>query len=298
MAQNRLSGVIVPLVTPFDSQLNINESVLRALVDRQIAAGVDALMVAGTTGEAPLLSLEERKRLAEVVVEQASGRVPVVAQVGTAATRESAVLAQHAHSCGAAAISVVCPYFFGIPDQALVEHFCQIAAAVPPDFPVYLYNIPQHTGNAISAAVSEAVAGHCLNVVGEKDSSGDLNLLAAKRQVRGGQFDLLIGSDALVLSALVLGACGAVAGNANVFPELFVNLFRAYRASNMSEAEQAQRQIYNSTSSFKANIALFKAALQAQGLDAGSVRPPLPPANDASKQACLDQLRDAGLLQA
>jgi dihydrodipicolinate synthase/N-acetylneuraminate lyase len=295
---NRLSGVIVPLLTPFGANSEINQQVLYRLVDRLILAGVNGLMVAGTTGEGALLTQTERMSLTEWVIERSAGRVPVIVQAGAITTQESIKLAQHAVQSGATAISIISPYFFRYSEEALQDHFCEIAQAVPDSFPVYLYNIPQFTFNAITPAVSAAVAERCPNVVGEKDSSGDLNGLVLKRTIRGGDFDLLIGTDALVLPALVLGACGAVAGNANIFPELFIQLFNAHYQANLTAAEHWQRQIHISTSAFQADRSLFKAALRYQGLDMGSVRPPQKPASPEAERRCLQKLIDAGLLQA
>lgn len=296
MIYPRLSGLIVPLITPYHPDGSINEAELNRLVNHLISTGIDAIMVAGTTGEGPLLSFNERQRLAEMAVKSAAGRVPVAVQVGTAATYESIALARHAVACGAGAVSIICPYFFGLPDQALIDHFCEVAGALPSDFPVYLYNIPQRSGNHISVAVSSTVAERCPNVVGEKDSSGDLNLLALKCQVRDGNFDVLIGNDALILPAMVSGAVGAVAGNANVFPELFVTLIRSFRQGDLLTARKVQSQIHTVTGTFKANIALFKALLQTQGFNPGGVRLPLPQVSPALVDECLAHLRQAGLL--
>ncbi len=292
-----LSGVIVPLITPYKPNAEINQTALKTLIDRVIAAGVDAVMVSGTTGEFALLSFEERKLLAELTIKYTAGRVPTAIQVGSVTTHESLTLAEHAVRHGADAVSVICPYYFGLPDSALVDHFCQVAQAVPENFPVYLYNFPQRTGNHISPTVSAAVAERCPNVVGEKDSSGDLNLMVAKRQVRAGIFNLLVGNDALILPALTLGVRGAVAGIANVFPELFVDLLHAYRQNDLPAAEQAQEKIHIATSIFNGNIALIKAAMQSQGLDVGGARAPLSMALPPDSERLLDHLRQAGLLQ-
>jgi dihydrodipicolinate synthase/N-acetylneuraminate lyase len=291
-----LQGVIVPLVTPFDEQFEMNESVLRQLIERLVVAGVDGVMVAGTTGEGPLLSMEERMRQAEIAVEQVNERCAVISQVGTIATMESVLLAQHAVACGVQAIAIVAPYYFRLSDEAMRDHFCKIIGAIPGDFPAYLYYIPQCTGNSISPAVSEQVAQRYPNLVGEKESSGDLNLLATKLATRGGKFDLFIGSDALILSALVLGAQGMVAGNANLFPELFAQLYKAYRDGSLTDAEAAQRRIQISIRACKADRSLFKAVLRYQGLAVGDVRLPQAQASPEAISTCMEILVQAGLL--
>lgn len=294
-AQTVLSGVSVPLITPFTENGQVNYAVARQLVDRLIAAGVSGLMVAGTTGEGPLLSTAERMSLAETVIMQSSGRVPVAVHAGAITTTEAIQLARHAVAAGADTVSIVCPYFFGLSEAAMIEHFCKVADSVPPDFPVYLYNIPQRTGNNISAAVSAAVAKRCPNVVGEKDSSGDLHLLAAKLATRQ-PYDLITGADMLVLSSLALGARAAIVASANVIPELYVALFAAYGHGDLAASQEAQSRINRAVALLRNDIAVFKSVITAQGIPVGPVRLPLPAVDQAIVQASLEALRAENLL--
>ena len=291
-----LQGVIVPLMTPFDNQFAVNEPALRRLIERLVSAGVDGVMVAGTTGEGPLLSVEERMRLVEIAVEQVHGRCAVLSQVGTISTAESIKLAQHAVSSGVQAIAIVGPYYFRLTDEAMRDHFCKIIGVIPADFPAYLYNIPQCTGNNISPAVSEQVAQRYPNLIGEKESSGDLDVMATKCATRGGKYDMFVGADSLILSALVLGAVGMVAGNANLFPELFVQLFTAYQNGNLPIAKAAQQRIQISTSACKGDRSMFKAVLRYQGLPVGDVRSPQMQVSPESAQTCIETLVHADLL--
>jgi dihydrodipicolinate synthase/N-acetylneuraminate lyase len=294
-AQPVLSGVSVPLITPFSENGQVNYAAARLLVDRLIAAGVNGLMVAGTTGEGPLLSTAERMSLAETVIMQAAGRVPVAVHAGAITTAEAIQLARHAVAAGADTVSIVCPFFFGLSDAAMIEHFCKVADSVPPEFPVYLYNIPQRTGNNVSAAVSAAVAKRCPNVIGEKDSSGDLHLLAAKLATRQ-PYDLITGADMLVLSSLALSARAAIVASANVIPELYVALFAAYGRADLAAAQQAQARINRAVALLGNDIAVFKAVVTAQGIPVGSVRSPLPAADPAIVQSSLEALRAENLL--
>ena len=296
MSEHPLKGVIVPLVTPYYDNGSQNLPALLALAERLAEAGVNGLMTGGTTGEGPLLSLDERRAQTELLTAHFAGRVPITVMAGAVTTRESIDLACHAARYGAAAVSVICPYYYGLSDEAIIEHFCAVAESVPPGFPVYLYNFPQRTANVITPAVSQAVAQRCPNVIGEKDSSGDLGKMVAKLRVRGGQFDLLCGSDDLILPALTLGASGAVAGNANMFPDLFTGLYRAYQASDMPAALAFQRKIHALTSAMQSNLALFKDVMNEQGLEMGGVRAPLQAASAESVRAALLALREAGIL--
>ena len=292
-----LKGVSVPIVTPFTQDGQVDHSAARRLVEHLIQAGVHGLMTAGTTGEGPLLSAEERMALAETVIEQAAGRVPVAVHVGAITTAETIRMARHAVAVHANTISAVCPYFFGLPEAAQINHYCQVAKAVPADFPVYLYNIPHRTMNNISATVSAGVANRCSNVVGEKDSSGDLKLLAEKLNTRR-PYDLISGADQLVLSSLIMGAHAAIVMSANVVPGLWAALFTAYWAGDWPTAQQVQSRLSRAVTYLRGDIALIKAVCAAQGIPVGSVRSPLPAASPDSVATCLAQFKSEGFLDA
>ena len=287
MSGRRLTGVIVPLVTPFHGDGSINAAALEALIHMLIGAGVHGVFAAGTTGEGPLLQEAEWRLVAETAVRAAQGRVPVIVQAGAITTTESIARARHAQACGADAAAVLCPYYYRLDEAALIEHFCAVAASVP-DYPIYLYNIPQCTGNSISAAVTTAVAERSPNVVGEKDSSGDLRLIAAKQRIQNGDFQVLIGNDGLILSALAQGVRGAVSGNANVVPELLVALFDTFRRGDLPGAQAAQERIDRVRVATRdgGDLSLFKGLLGYRGIAAGPVRPPLRGASQAEVTAC------------
>ena len=291
MKEPCLEGVVVPLLTPFDAAGPVNGAMLGALIDRLVDAGVHGLFAAGTTGEGPLLSEAERRLVAETAVRAARGRVPVLVQAGTLTTEASIAAVRHARACGAAAAAVLCPYYFRLPDEALVDHFCTIAASVP-DYPIVLYNIPQLTGNSISPAITSAVARRCANVVGEKDSGSDLNAIVAKRRTRDGDFQVLIGNEGLILPGLVSGIRASVSGSANIWPELFVALFDAFREGDLRKAQSLQEHIDRLRALLRdgADISLLKGLLGFRGIAAGPVRPPLPMCRPEEVAACQAEL--------
>ncbi len=277
-----IRGVIPPIFTPFTKGgERVDEGALRAHVHWLIEKGVHGLMPCGTTGECALLSGAERRRVLEVVVEVAGHRLPVIAHVGAASTHETIELARHAQACGAEAISVVTPYYFRLADEALIAHYCRVAEAVAA-MPVFLYNIPQNTGNVLSPAVAAAIAARCPNVAGIKDSAGKLATLLAFTRLNGRRFQVVCGSDALVLRALQGGACASVSGNANVFPEVVTAVFEAFWQGDRERARRCQarldqvRRILSRSDSFS----LMKRALELRGVKGGSVRPPLLEASD------------------
>ncbi|MDI7276054.1 MAG: dihydrodipicolinate synthase family protein [Anaerolineae bacterium] len=290
-------GVIPAIFTPFtEGGRSLDEGGLRAHVQWLIEQGVHGLMPCGTTGEGLLLSTAERKRVLEVVLASASGRVPVIAHVGAVTTRETVELARHAGECGADALSVITPPFYHLTDAALMAHYCRVAEAVPAT-PVFLYNIPQNTGNSLSLAAAEAIVSRCPNVIGIKDSAGDLSHLLAFVALRGGSFQVVCGTDSLILQALEGGACGCVSGNANVFPDVVVGLFEAFSRGDREQARRWQMRLQEVLQALGGDgISLMKRALGMRGLSAGYVRPPLPEADDEMVAELERRLRRAQLL--
>ena len=299
MTQFRIRGVIPPIVTPFTPGAeSIDGDALQAHADWLIEKGVHGLMPCGTTGEGPLLTAAERKEVLDMVAEAADGRVPLLAHVGGITTRETIDLAVHAAARGADAVSVVTPYYFKLPDRAMVEHFCAVAGAVP-ETPVFLYNIPQCTGNWVNPAMLREVAGRCPNVIGIKDSAGYITLLQAFIQLAEGSFQVACGSDALVFQAFQAGACACVSGNANAFPEVVVGIFECFWAGDLVGAE-IQQQLLNEVREALHNggsIAMIKRAIEMRGLQAGGVRPPLADVVAGEVEVASERLRAAGLLE-
>jgi 4-hydroxy-tetrahydrodipicolinate synthase len=289
-------GVIVPILTPFSAGGEmLNEEALVRLVEFLIAAGVDGLITCGTTGEWVFLSREERQRVTEVVLRTAAGRVAVLAQTGAASTVETVALTQHARDLGVQAVTVVSPYYYRLSDAALVEHYVRVAGSVP-GFPVFLYNIPQNTGNNLSPETVAQITGRCSNVVGIKDSSGNVAQLIQYRVEVGRQFYALMGSDRLILAALANGADGFIPGNANVMPELFVTLYHAFKSGDWASARHAQEQVASLARILgDGDLSLFKGVLQRRGLPVGPVRRPLLEKSPEELEARLRQLEAAGL---
>ncbi len=287
----KLKGIIVPLLTPFDSAGAVDAAVVRQLVNFLIERGIHGLFPGGTTGEGPLLTLDERRKLAEIILRETAGRVPVIIQVGALTTRDTIALAQHAQAAGANAAAVVTPYYYRLADEALFQYFQQVAAAVP-DFPIYLYNIPQLTGNNISSELVTRLVECCPNIIGMKDSSGSLATLTACLPLRAGHFNAVNGSDGLILAAIAMGVEACVSGNANVFPELLVALYHAATSGDLVQARELQRQVdaVRRILADGGDLSLFKAILARRGVSVGTVRSPLPQASAAAIAQRWDEL--------
>lgn len=241
-SQLDLRGVIPPLITPLTLDREIDVSSLRRLVRFQIEAGVHGLFVLGSSSEGPELTWDERGKVMDVVVEEADGRLPVLAGVGDTSTRRSLVLARQAASAGVDAL-VLTATFYHVPSQAeIADHFRAVRAAV--DLPLVAYNIPQLVD--VSLAV-ETIAGLAREgvIVGVKDSAPDLLamrelVLATRDQER---FRILTGQELLVDAALLAGAHGVVPGLGNVAPHEYVELYRACRDGRWDEARTIQERL-------------------------------------------------------
>ena len=288
-------GVIVPLLTPFDESEHIDEDALRHLVRFLIEARVHGLFPGGTTGEGPLLSDDERRLVVRVVIEEARGRVPVIAQVGAISTHETIAMARYVSEVGADAVAVVTPYYYSLDHAALLEHYVRVCKAIP-DVAVYLYNIPQRTGNTLTPQVVAEIAERCTNVVGLKESSGSLSQVIDTVAMCP-RLHVIQGSDGLLLPALTMGIQASVSGNANMFPELFVKLFDAFWQGDLRAARMAQEQINVIRRVLKdgTDLSLFKAILTKRGIAFGCVRPPLRNAPATVVEACAEALEAAGI---
>lgn len=295
MKKNPFYGLICPILTPFDSKGQIDPTAACQLVDFLIAQKVDALMPGGTTGEGMLLSLEERKQLAEIVVEQAAGRVNVIVHTGSISTAETMDLSVHAKQIGADAVSVITPYFFSYDDDALFEHYRAVAQAVN-DLPVSLYCFPNNGKQMISTRLVRRLLDAAPNIRAIKFSSVDLIQFQEYVEV-GEDFHALCGVDAIALAARAVGASGQVSGNANVFPEPFRKLFQAFDCGDISEARRQQSIINRIRALLKDDIAHFKAAMVFRGVPVGSTKAPILPSIPSAELGEMHRkFREIGLL--
>ncbi len=292
-------GVIPALLTPLlEGGRRVDEEALRELCAFLIKRGVHGLMPCGTTGEGPLLSLAERKRVAEAVLEAAAGQVPVIVHVGAATTQETIELAKHAHDRGADACSVVTPYYYHLGEKALIDHFSRVANSLP-HFPFFIYNIPQNTGHNLSPQVVQTIAESQANVVGIKDSSGDLSQLLDYLKIRAPAFNVVVGSDGLIFPALAMGIRASISGNANVFPEVFVALFEAFKNGDYGACRAIQEKINGLARlmGYGRDLSLFKKILGKRGVPVGDVRAPLQETTPNEVESCAKALRELGLLK-
>lgn len=288
----KFSGVYVAMVTPYTDDLSaISEQRLHEYVEFLITRGVDGLFALGTTGEWPLLTIEERLKAVEVIASIVNKRVPLVVHCGANTTAASVRLAQHAKQAGAAAVSIITPCFYHLDDEALVEHFAVVAESVG-DLPVFLHNIPSNTGNDILPSVAARTASRCPNVVGLKYGGSDYLRFRSYRQLLGRDFALFCGNDLFALPWLIEGADGLVSGNAAAFPEVLVGLWGAFSSANLRGAKRAQEvleEIIEDRDQSR-ELSSFKNVLACRGVSVGDVRPPLLSVGQNGVAGCLRQV--------
>lgn len=234
----KLYGVIPPLVTPVDAQEHVEEQQLRNLIEYVLSGGVHGVFVLGSTGEFYGLDFDNQKRAVEIAMDQVRGRVPVYVGASAITTRECVKLTRMAEDLGAAAVSVLTPMFIHPSKAELYRHYETIAKST--SLSVLLYNNPDKTGVNLSADLVEELAD-IDNIIGIKDSSGDMTLTAELiRRTREKAFRVIAGRDMLILSTLVYGGYGTVAATANVAPKLVVEIYEKFMAGDLEGARVAQ----------------------------------------------------------
>ncbi|GAB4047855.1 4-hydroxy-tetrahydrodipicolinate synthase [Catellatospora paridis] len=292
-AQRPFGRLLTAMVTPFgaDGAVDADGAARLAvhLVDEQRN---DALVVNGTTGESPTTTDAEKEAVIRAVVEAVGDRARVVAGVGTFSTHHTVELARSAEKAGAHGLLVVSPYYNKPPQAGLVKHFTTVADAV--DLPVLLYDIPHRTGVAISTDTMVTLAGHP-RIVGVKDAKGDL--AAASWVKRRAEFAYYSGDDAATLPLLAIGGVGVVGTSTHFTGVGTKDMIEAYERGDVAEARrlhEALLPLYTGIFRTQGTI-LVKAGLNARGLPAGPVRPPLVDATEAELAQLRIDCADAGL---
>jgi len=269
-----LKGLFPPLATPFKADESLDEAALRDLV-HLLLPNVDGVIVNGTTGDFPLLDRAERRRTLEVVVDVVNGAKPVLAGTGAPSTHEALVLTQDAQEVGADGVMIVAPYYLRPSAAGLLRHFADIAAALP-DLPIVLYNFPQLVGQPIPVEVVQRLQAEHPNVVGMKDTSGDLTYMLHVLEVVEPSFQVLVGRGTVVVPGLAAGAVGAVLADANLIPQRWQALLKAARAGEW-EAARAQQYELQALTRFMGRGAslVVRAGLELLGQPIGPPRRPL-----------------------
>ena len=295
MSPFRLQGQLTALITPMRADGSLDEKGFADFVEWQIAEGIDGLVPVGTTGESPTLSHAEHKRVVEICVEVARGRVPVIAGAGSNSTAEAIDFAQHAKKAGADATLVVTPYYNKPTQEGMFLHFTAIADAV--DLPLIIYNIPPRSVVDMTPETMGRLAAH-KNIVGVKDATANLARPLHQRASCGADFIQLSGEDHTMLSFNAAGGHGCISVTSNIAPRLCADLQRAWREGRVCEAMQIQDRL------LPVHDALFcetspgpvKYAASLLGKSSAFCRLPLAPIAESTRVRVEAAMRGAGLL--
>jgi 4-hydroxy-tetrahydrodipicolinate synthase len=277
-------GIIPALVTPFNADESLDEQGLRDVVEHVIRGGVHGVFAAGTQGEFYALDDHERQRVFEIVVEQAAGRVPVYAGTGAPSTAQAIRHSKAAAHVGADVVTVLTPYFIKPTQQELLAHYMDIARAV--SLPVMLYANPGYSGVALESETVRKLAS-VDNIVGIKDSSGDLGITINLVEHTPADFSVIVGNDGLIFDTLAAGGQGAIAATANVVPRLVSCIYDDMQRGAEESAQEKQALLAELRATFSLGTfpVVVKEAMEILGICSGRIRRPVAPLSaDARRQ--------------
>jgi 4-hydroxy-tetrahydrodipicolinate synthase len=291
----KIQGSFPALITPMNNG-SVDEAAFRKFVVWQIKEGSHGLVPVGTTGESPTLTPDEHKRVVEICVAEAKGKVPVIAGTGSNNTAEAIEYTSHAKAAGADAALVVVPYYNKPTQDGLYAHYKAIADAV--DIPIFVYNVPGRTVASITVETLAKLAKDCQNIVGTKDATADMTRPSRQRLMSGEGFIQLSGEDGTALGFNAHGGTGCISVTANVAPRLCADFQEATLAGDYRKALKLQDRL------MPLHHALFvetspgpiKYAVSLLGLATPETRLPMVPVTESTKKAVKEAMVHAGLL--
>jgi 4-hydroxy-tetrahydrodipicolinate synthase len=296
---NKFRGVLVALVTPFDSKNGpVDVYGLSRLVEFLIESGVNGFYPIGTTGEGLLLSMAEKKFVIEKVMDLAAGRAIVIPQIGSLSFEDTIELGRFARDLGVDGVGVLPPIYYSIPSEEIVTYFLEIAQVLDP-LPIFLYNIPSNAKNDITPAIAESISSEAPNVIGIKDTSKDIGRFESYIATMGSDFAVIVGADALFFPSLTVGGYGTVTAAGNAIPELFVQLYNAYQNTDWAMARDLQYRINQVRAVIKSGpaIASYKAALRLRGVPVSGMRSPFRDVTAEEFKTLEAKMRSIGFVQ-
>jgi len=291
-----VKGIITPIVTVFNKDESIDEKGFRTNINYFIDHGVYGIFTGGGQGEGHSLTNDEKLRLLDITLETANGRVPVLLGTGGMATRGVIDLTRSAKQGGANAVTIITPFYISPNQDELYGHYCDILDAV--DIPVLIYNNPWRSHLNILPETVARICNYSQNLVGIKDSSGDLSMTIKYKRICPDYFKVFVGRDQLIYSALALGIDGAVAATSNAAIDVVVGIYNEYTAGNFESAQKLQDKLmplreFFSQGTFPVTV---KEAMTLQGLPAGPCRRPVGPISDEKREMLRGILKGLGLL--
>jgi 4-hydroxy-tetrahydrodipicolinate synthase len=288
----RFSGTYTALITPFRDGA-VDAAAYQALIERQIAGGVDGIVPVGTTGESPTLDTDEHIEVIRLAVEFAAGRCEVIAGTGANATAEAIELTQAAEKIGASGSLQVAPYYNKPSQEGLYLHYKAVAAATR--LPIMLYSVPGRTSIEIAPETAARLAADCPNIVAIKEAGGSADRVNQLLQALPDDFAILCGDDPLTLPFIACGACGLVSVASNLIPDVMARLVRACLNGSFDEGLEIQKQYYplmRGLMTLDVNPVPIKTAVALQGHCSPDLRLPLAPLDPAAA-ASLKSLLEA-----
>lgn len=289
-------GIFPPIVTPFEGE-EVAHDKLAGNIEKWGKTGIQGLVVFGSNGEAPYLSHEEKKKVVRTVVEAAPQEMPVIVGTGCESTQATIELTNECARLGADAALIITPYFYGgkMNKAALTLHFTEVADRS--EIPILIYNVTKFTHINIDTETVATLSQHP-NIVGIKDSSGNVADLGAYLNTVDSQFDVLVGTASSLFSALTLGCSGGVLALANMVPEICVDIYNGLQAGRWEEAKAQQLRMMPVNKAITATygVAGLKAALDMMGYFGGNPRLPLLPLSNPEKEQLRQILAEAELL--
>lgn len=289
------SGAMTALVTPFKNN-TIDEEAYRAFIEFQITEGIQGLVPCGTTGESATLSHEEHERVIEICVDQAKGRVPVLAGAGSNNTKEAIGLAKFAKKAGADGALLITPYYNKPTQEGLYQHFKAIAREV--DFPLVPYNVPGRTGCNMLPATLARLANDFPNICGVKEATADMTQASLILESCPKTFAVLSGDDFTVLPMLAIGGHGVISVTSNIVPGKMAQLCNAFKAKDIEKAQALHHELMplNQAMFYESNPIPVKTALSLMGRMGGELRLPLCPLGEANRDKLVAVLKAQKLI--
>jgi 4-hydroxy-tetrahydrodipicolinate synthase len=289
-------GSLVAMVTPFRNG-RVDEEKLAELVEFHVANGTDGLVPCGTTGESPTLSHDEHKRVIELVIKAARGRIPVVAGTGSNSTAEAIEMTVHAAKAGADGALLVSPYYNKPTQQGLYEHFAAIAKAAP-DLPLVVYNIQGRTAVNVETETMARLA-RIPNIVGVKEASGNLDQMTSVVLACGPDFSVVSGDDSLTLPLMAVGGRGVVSVVANFLPREVAELTHAALEGDFKRARELHQRLFPVCRAMflETNPIPVKEAMAMLGMIRAEWRLPMCPMTDGNRERLRQVLLTAGVLK-
>ena len=289
------TGSCPALVTPFDQNGSINYDAFGKLIDDQIAAGVDAVCVCGTTGESATMSIREHIAAVEFCVKRVDHRVKVIAGSGSNDTSAAVYLSQHAQDSGADALLHVTPYYNKASQTGLIKHYEYISDRT--DLPIILYNVPSRTGVSFTADTYKVLSENP-KINGVKEASGNFSLLAHTRYLCPDDFYIWSGNDDQVVPMMALGAKGVISVASNIIPEVMVQMSHWCLDNDFESAAKLQIEYMDLIDALfcEVNPIPVKTAMNLMGLGVGPLRMPLCQLDDGKKEQLMSALHQKNLI--